>query len=297
MIGKNRVSLIQHLRNKIAKNYLNSVSKKYIDRYDQLATLSFDYISRNIALNGVYELNELNLLKENFGDYLKDKTVLDIGANIGNHTVFFANISESVYSFEPNEIIFQLLKFNVRNYKNVNIYNYGCSNRDSQFVANLKKNNWGNGEISTNQNITDTSHESDIIKLKFNVKRLDNVLNLESKKIGLIKIDVEGHELNALNGMKKLIEKNKPIIVFEQNRGIHNGTSDEIEFLKSIGYKKIFVMETNEDWLTPKIFPNPIKNILRLMEIIFLGYPEKKLKLKNSERLDKLSYRMIVMVF
>ena len=57
--------------------------------------------------------------------------------------------------------------------------------------------------------------------------------------IGMIKIDVEGHELNAFKGMKLLLKKTKPIILFEQNRGIFNWTSDEVEFLRSIGYKHL----------------------------------------------------------
>lgn len=45
---------------------------------------------------------------------------------------------------------------------------------------------------------------------------LDNFLKSE-KKISLIKIDVEGHELSALKGMSKTILENKPLILFEQH--------------------------------------------------------------------------------
>lgn len=63
------------------------------------------------------------------------------------------------------------------------------------------------------------------------------------KKIGLIKIDVEGHELLALKGMIKIINRRKPIIVFEQNRDIYNGTPDVIEFLRSLGYLNLQEVE------------------------------------------------------
>ena len=63
------------------------------------------------------------------------------------------------------------------------------------------------------------------------------------QKIGLIKIDVEGHELLALKGMIKIINRRKPIIVFEQNRDIYNGTPDVIEFLRSLGYLNLQEVE------------------------------------------------------
>ena len=47
------------------------------------------------------------------------------------------------------------------------------------------------------------------------VERADKINSLQKEKIELIKIDVEGHEIKVLKGAQKLIESNKPIILFE----------------------------------------------------------------------------------
>lgn len=54
----------------------------------------------------------------------ENKIVVDIGANIGNHTVFFANVckAKKVYSFEPQEKVFEILKKNVE----INKFNKKC---------------------------------------------------------------------------------------------------------------------------------------------------------------------------
>ena len=59
-----------------------------------------------------------------------------------------------------------------------------------------------------NENVFNKYHQ-------FNVKKnkLDNLI--KSKNIGFIKIDVEGHELEVINGARKLIKENKPILLIE----------------------------------------------------------------------------------
>ena len=60
----------------------------------------------------------------------------------------------------------------------------------------------------------------------------------------MIKIDVEGNELNVLKGMKGTIQKSSPIILFEtQKKEIFNGTSAVINYLKSIEYNKFYSIE------------------------------------------------------
>ena len=49
-----------------------------------------------------------------------------------------------------------------------------------------------------------------------NVKIADEIEALQEENILLIKIDVEGHEINALKGAEKIIKSNKPVILFEQ---------------------------------------------------------------------------------
>ena len=65
---------------------------------------------------------------------------------------------------------------------------------------------------------------------KINVKNLDSY---KFKDIGLIKIDVEGYELNVFKGGIKTLKKWKPIILFEE----HNINSKVFKFLRSLNYE------------------------------------------------------------
>lgn len=286
-----RTSIIDHLAKKITKKYLKKQSKIYIENYDQLVTLSFDFMSRNIEVNGVYELKELNSLKDSYADFLLDKCVIDVGANIGNHTVFFSKIAKMVYSFEPNETIFELLQINTKKYRNIEVFNFGCSDKEQTLAADIDQKNWGSGRISdsNSQTCNNTIHSS------FTLKTLDSVEVIKNETIGLIKIDVEGHELPAMKGMTETLKRDKPIIVFEQNSGIMNGTSREVEFLRTLGYKNLYEMGIEQQWLVPDFLPKPIKQMLRPLESILYGYPFKKLCLKPTNHLTKDSYRMLVM--
>lgn len=113
--------------------------------------LVFVAISRAVAIDGVHELLELNLIKEKFSEHLKDKDVLDIGANIGNHSIFLSKIAKNIFSFEPNPLIYSLLKINTLPFKNIKIFNYGASDKTITLLARVSKENWGGGRISLDQ--------------------------------------------------------------------------------------------------------------------------------------------------
>ena len=142
------------------------------------------------------------------------ETAVDIGANIGNHSIFLSNFFKKVYAFEPNPITFDVLSINSK-YKNLaqNIYplNIGLSDENTQLPFVINPNNIGGSKImSKNDNLKIKD------KTNVNVKKADELEILENEKISLIKIDVEGHEINALKGAEKIIKSNKPVILFEQ---------------------------------------------------------------------------------
>jgi hypothetical protein len=76
------------------------------------------------------------------------------------------------------------------------------------------------------------------------IRRLDDVINNESETIGLIKIDVEGHEYEALLGGERVIKSNNPVILFEQQpQEISNGSSRTIDLLIRCGYSQFAVLQ------------------------------------------------------
>ena len=167
-----------------------------------------DFIEKVIySTNNFYEVQMLEDVKKRIG---KNKVIIDVGANIGNHTVFFANVCKAkrLYSFEPQPDVFEILKKNVyinRFYKNVKLFNMGLGesagyanidviNKDNLGMSRLNKDNHGSVEIN----------------------RLDDIISsIEKNKIDMIKIDVEGMGLEVLKGSRKVLKKDKPIIYIE----------------------------------------------------------------------------------
>ncbi len=290
LLKRNR-GLINYLAKKITRRYLRNISKEYINTKDQLAMFSFDFISQMISVDGRFEDSELNLIKKLLKERLDKKVILDIGANIGNHTLAFSKISKKVYAFEPNIFIFELLKINTNKLKNVEIFNFGASDRNQSILARVPKLNCGGGSLTLDEK---NSQPNKFIEVLFKLKSLDKVKMFSKMNIGMVKIDVEGHELNAFKGMKILLRKNKPIILFEQNRGIFNQTSDEIKFLKSVGYKYLYEFSKIDDWIMPSYLPTIFRSLFRFFEVLIFGEPISEFKLNLITHLEKKSYDILI---
>ena len=123
-------------------NVLRENQNEYINKYPNLATFSFDRIGTEIFVYGIYEKEILETLEECIFNKIdtKNSFCLDIGANIGNHTLYFADFFKQVYSFEPHPEIFELLKFNVRKSKNIKVFPFGLSNKNDEMIIATDQN-------------------------------------------------------------------------------------------------------------------------------------------------------------
>ena len=110
---------------RILRKFLAQRSTKHLQNYKvPMAVMAFDFIGNEIAINGVYELNELEQIFEIMKDFEADfanGTAYDIGANIGNHSRYFADKFNQVIAFEPNPLITDILRFNTKTYDNIHI--------------------------------------------------------------------------------------------------------------------------------------------------------------------------------
>lgn len=223
---------------KVILNRLNhSIARKNILDHPQLVIFSFDHIGLSINMDGRYENASLRLVEKFISDKLprsQDAVLLDIGANIGNHSVFFSSMFKKVYAFEPNPVTYEVLRINSEyacNNKNIESFNFGLSDTEDAFSFCVNPLNIGGSAI-----VAENDKASDIISVS--VKPLDKIRELEDEVIALIKIDVEGHELNVLRGAEKTLTKNKPAILFEQQAAeIQDGSSEVINYLKELGYE------------------------------------------------------------
>lgn len=194
-----------------------------------------EHIFKQIFNNCFYEIKLLNYIKK-----LKIEGIyIDIGANIGNHSLFFANHcnSKKVISFEPEEECYNLLKYNIKenSKKEVLIYNLGVWDVEREFFLKKFPNykNMGLSKIVGNES-------GDTYKIQ--TIKLDEFIGIVDK-IGLIKIDVEGGELKILKGSVEIIKKFHPLIICEAAEEQDKSILDD--FLIKYGYDKSLIKFNN----------------------------------------------------
>ncbi|WP_282266841.1 FkbM family methyltransferase [Stenotrophomonas sp. PS02298] len=146
--------------------------------------------------------------------------VVDVGANVGNHTVFFALVKGcKVFSFEPNPAALLYLRANVLHNTIASLVHV------KPFAVGESKGRAG--VLSENAgNLGAMALKLDAQSGAFEVVCLDD--QDFPAPIRLLKIDVEGMEVGVLKGAKALIEKDRPYIVVEA------GTAAEFAAVDSI---------------------------------------------------------------
>lgn len=263
------------VKDKLGQYLLRIRHKKLVsdERTKCRVIYSDEHISNIIWLNGFYEKVELDLIIE----YLKEKhpqifnhSVIDVGANIGNHCCFFANYFKKVIAFEPNNENFKLLQLNTSALQNVVINNKGVSNKNFDAVFSQIESNMGKIRLETKQK------EGIFTKCI----TLDDYLTSNLDKVALIKIDVEGHELEVLQGAKKTIRKNRPILCIEILA--NNRKSIQIlELLRELGYKKFYSVDRE---------PKDGFRLIRILKICF-GF---RISLKPLQFSDHIDYPIVI---
>lgn len=163
----------------------------------------------------------------------KDGTdILDIGANIGYNTLMFSDYGP-VHTFEP--VYYNIIDANIKSNKlnnEVFLHPYALSNVNTESMIHVPQRGC-QSKTKVNYGGTSLHDYSELYgSIPMNVKcvRLDDVYK---GKPSVIKIDVEGHELQVLEGARETIQKHMPTILIE----IHDYETSEIpKFLKSLGY-------------------------------------------------------------
>ncbi|MCI2810078.1 FkbM family methyltransferase [Eoetvoesiella caeni] len=96
-------------------------------------------IGREAVRKGIYDHPSIDLLR-NILSVQRCRTVLDIGANIGNHSLAFSQLCARLLAFEPSTRAFEILKKNVddNNLRNIRALNFGLSNKDRDACTDIK---------------------------------------------------------------------------------------------------------------------------------------------------------------
>lgn len=177
-----------------------------------------DHIPKVIKQTGIFY--EYNLLKV-LGNLHEDGSVIiDVGANLGNHTVFFAGVLKAdVLAFEASTLNSALLQANIElNCLQTKVKVYSCAlgaHFGTITIAMKLPDNYGSFaqvpvSFSEKSELADSYHQVE-------VHTIDSIVSSGevNQRVSVLKVDVEGMELDVLQGAEKLIEKHKPAVSVE----------------------------------------------------------------------------------
>ena len=178
-------------------------------------------IDANVFFYGAFEKPLLFFLRDTLNALITEtpKAIfMDIGANVGHHSIFLSKFASQVLAFEPYPKVNMQFKQQIahNNISNIQIFETGLSDRretlnyyaptgNNEGIGSFDESSIGKGNTSYG---------------KLELQEGDQVIESDSwKDIKLIKIDVEGFEKKVIKGLRRTIEEERPVIVCEITYG------------------------------------------------------------------------------
>lgn len=203
----------------------------------------FEFIGRYIFIEGEFEQDCESVFESLLCD---GDCFLDIGSNIGYFTLLGSHLvgkKGEVFSFEASPEMMKCLDENVRlnNLYNVHLYQNAVSDAEGDIAFHIATSS--NSGLSSIRNI-DASNSRTITVQCFTIDSLLDIL----PKVKLVKIDVEGAEYKVLTGMRELIKRDNPCIIFELTdeflRQMGSSAQMVYDYLNGMGYT-LYAVEGN----------------------------------------------------
>ena len=143
--------------------------------------------------------------------------MMDVGANLGIYTLAAAQFFDRVTSVEPAPDTYQKLVYNIELCGAGNVTSHEVAVSDKAGTATLHANplnRGGNSLQGFSQQYKQASGQSEWEQFDVALKPLDDLVNTDDP-VDLIKIDVEGHEVEAVVGALEIIGRHKPVLFVE----------------------------------------------------------------------------------
>ena len=228
------------------------LNKKFITKkiynYKMLLDLYDKGISRTLLLFGKRELEHKKMLE----NIIKpEMTVLDIGANIGYYSLMMLELignKGKLIAVEPSPSNIEILRKNLllNKYNDIEVHNAAISDENGTkkfFLSEMSNLNTLNYTEKKSLNLTGET---------INVKTLTVPQIMEGRNLDLIRMDVEGHEVEVLNGLIPNIGVNNlyPSIIFETHRSRYNNDHSMENTLKNLfakNYKVSMLGSTSKE--------------------------------------------------
>ena len=162
--------------------------------------------------------------------YVKNfRTYIDIGAHDGDTCIDFVDNFKRVYAFEPNPESILKIPNTIKKFP------FALGNKREERVLTIPDNGYDN-----NKHGSIVRHVSGLRQYSVSVRTLDG---FELKEVDLIKINVEGMELEVLEGSTHTLMNWKPVVLFENKHSRYNDKL--VDFFKEINYNiKVYKSDT-----------------------------------------------------
>jgi len=173
-------------------------------------------------------------------DFIRPGTsVVDVGASIGDHTVTYLRRAARVWAFEPNPDAFNCLRHNCPAAKSFNVA-LGSKPGLLYWVP-----------VAPNYGASHLSREPQQGALQVPVWRLDDLK--VGLPVSLIKIDVEGWEIEVLRGARQTIQRDRPVLLVEVSghlRRVGASSTELLDLIVGLGYSVESALDgpRNEQW-------------------------------------------------
>ncbi len=203
--------IINYINRKQNKTFLDSKTTftiNYRNRKTKIAlNRKFGHVDLMIFKHGIYEKDIVDSI---FDELNPEMNFIDIGSNIGQHSLLLAPYCKNVYAFEPISMVYEQFKRSIElnQYKNIHTYNVAISNKQEEKTFNFVQNHAGTSSFVERENPTSTT-------IKVKTDTLENILT--DVKMDVVKIDVEGYEAVVILGNREKFLKDKPVIFMEYN--------------------------------------------------------------------------------
>ena len=228
-----------------------------------------DVVGREICTRGYYEPGTVKVIRE----FLKPGMVfIDLGAQVGQYTLLAAGLGATVHSFEPDTETFRLLRHNVsaNGLANVRVNPCAVAERCKRAIFySGKSDNIGVSSLRQSED-SSVTYEVECVSLDAYVERS------HIPRVDLVKIDVEGAELEVLQGARKLLGgPGKPHLIVEfceNNQAAFDSSSAKLEeSFRSLGYELFRIEGSGLTRYRPRVPEEEYFNVLAVPEISGIG--------------------------
>lgn len=206
-----------------------------------------NYIDRRIFYFGAYEKPILFLLRDIMNSAFDNQGVfIDVGANTGQHSLFMSRYAKVVHAYEPYEPVVKKFRrmIDINHVRNVVIHPVGLGNARAKLPFYKPP----NSNLATGSFVQDFKSKNSYFG-ELDIQVGDDALEKSGvESVAIMKVDIEGYEKLALQGLQKTLQRFRPFVVFELTTNPHSPMSvKNIMELTSLFPKDYEIVVVSED--------------------------------------------------